>query len=301
MARGLQGERLRLSRSRWRHARGRQIVASPLARRPRFEASQQVMTTTCAHACALAACDETLRFAALLAPLRYERLDPEGRDLTKLPFTSAFIPSSDCPHEATHPKVGRAGFLVRGLLTHRSSPLGACNGRSRPRRVAHATVALRHSMTTWLFALTASLASAIPARAQSVDQTLWGADANRLYPAGSFARIGLSPVGLMAAVELADAPAAPPANHTSVLRAFDVSNPSRSSGLIHFSLGSSATVDLEVFDMQGRRVRKVLTDSPRAAGEHELPVDLAGLPPGFYLHRLTAGAEQSTRKMIVLP
>jgi hypothetical protein len=80
-----------------------------------------------------------------------------------------------------------------------------------------------------------------------------------------------------------------------------VTNPCRSSGVVHFNLQGDALVDLDVFDMQGRRVRRLLDRTPKAAGTHQLPVNTSGWPPGFYYYRLAAGSAKATRKMVVLP
>ena len=75
----------------------------------------------------------------------------------------------------------------------------------------------------------------------------------------------------------------------------------RSSGVVHFALQSDASVDLDVFDMQGRRVKRLLEHSPQAAGEHEIPVDTSGWPAGFYFYRLGGGSDRATKKVVVLP
>jgi len=136
------------------------------------------------------------------------------------------------------------------------------------------------------------------------DGTVWAMTANdrRLYPVGAFARMGTSAVSLMASVSLATGGSAPaPPQGASVLLALDVTSPCRSSGIVHFALGSDVAVNLQVFDMQGRKVASLLDRSPQAAGEHELTVATSGWPPGFYFYRLQGGPNTATRKMVVLP
>lgn len=136
------------------------------------------------------------------------------------------------------------------------------------------------------------------------DGVVWGmtADANGVYPVGSFARMGVTPVSLMAAVSHATAAPGPgPIAGLPQLQFIGVTNPCRSSGVVHFVLQNAASVNLDVFDMQGRQVRRVLEQSPQAAGEHEIPVDTNGWAPGFYFWRLSGGSDRATRKMVVLP
>jgi hypothetical protein len=73
-------------------------------------------------------------------------------------------------------------------------------------------------------------------------------------------------------------------------------NPFRGATALHFSLSAPASVCLEVFDLQGRRV-KVLARGPHGAGEHEARWDGRDeegreLPQGLYLYRLEAGTHR---------
>jgi hypothetical protein len=82
-------------------------------------------------------------------------------------------------------------------------------------------------------------------------------------------------------------------------------NPFRGAGTrISFALPTAADAQLRVFDIQGRLVR-TLVNGRVEAGRHS--VDWNGrnslnrpVSSGVYFYRLTAGAEEATRKMIVL-
>ena len=81
-------------------------------------------------------------------------------------------------------------------------------------------------------------------------------------------------------------------------------NPVHGSALIPFDLPRAGTATLELFDAQGRRVRRIRV--ALAAGRHELPLDLrddAGrrLVAGVYAYRLSAGNEKAERRLVVLP
>jgi hypothetical protein len=49
-----------------------------------------------------------------------------------------------------------------------------------------------------------------------------------------------------------------------------------------FSLGQSQLVTLTLYDMVGREVHSVLTSVWEGSGNHEIPLDLSGLPNGAY-------------------
>jgi photosystem II stability/assembly factor-like uncharacterized protein len=65
-----------------------------------------------------------------------------------------------------------------------------------------------------------------------------------------------------------------------------------------FGLPAAGAARLELFDAGGRRVRALDRDLP--AGNHELKVDVRGLPPGVYHARLTAGERTETLRLVRL-
>ena len=125
---------------------------------------------------------------------------------------------------------------------------------------------------------------------------------DQIYAVGAFVRMGVTPVSLMAGLSHASTePVPPPTASTPRMRFVGVTNPCRADGVVHFTLDSSAVVDLDVYDTQGRHVQRLLERSPQAPGEHELPVDTRGWTPGFYFYRLSGGSDRATKKMVVLP
>jgi predicted MPP superfamily phosphohydrolase len=81
-------------------------------------------------------------------------------------------------------------------------------------------------------------------------------------------------------------------------------NPTRGSTTIRFVLAFAADVTIDVFDVAGRRVRRLLRE-PAEAGEREVSWDLRndsgdGVAPGVYFYRLNAGGESLTRKLVVV-
>ena len=73
-------------------------------------------------------------------------------------------------------------------------------------------------------------------------------------------------------------------------------NPFNPTTTIRYSLPEAATVTLEVFDVTGRSIRKLVNET-QAAGEHTVSFDAGSLPSGVYMYRLEAGAFQATRTM----
>jgi hypothetical protein len=77
-------------------------------------------------------------------------------------------------------------------------------------------------------------------------------------------------------------------------------NPARGSTLLRFTLPIGATVTLELFDLQGRRVATVLDDEYCASGPHERPFRADQVESGLYFVRLSALGTTASRKMLVL-
>lgn len=72
---------------------------------------------------------------------------------------------------------------------------------------------------------------------------------------------------------------------------------------IRYSLGARGPVTLDVLDLSGRRVARLLSEI-QDAGAHAVSLGvgspLAGLPPGVYLYRLQAGEASASRKLVLL-
>ena len=79
-----------------------------------------------------------------------------------------------------------------------------------------------------------------------------------------------------------------------------VPNPVRASARIRYFLPREASVNLAVFDMQGRRVQTLMHDELQPAGPHELQASAAELPIGCYVFRLEAAGSVLTQKGVVL-
>ncbi len=76
-------------------------------------------------------------------------------------------------------------------------------------------------------------------------------------------------------------------------------NPFNPSTTIKFSLPRDGHVSLNVYDVSGHLVAKVL-DRDMTEGDHEVGFRADGLASGVYFYRLTAGDMTTTKKMILL-
>jgi hypothetical protein len=80
-------------------------------------------------------------------------------------------------------------------------------------------------------------------------------------------------------------------------------NPFNAVTTISFTLPQAGRVELNVFDVMGRRVRSVIgrtQGSPLPAGEHRMEFQGGDLPSGIYFVRLAAGEKSVIRKMVLL-
>ena len=76
-------------------------------------------------------------------------------------------------------------------------------------------------------------------------------------------------------------------------------NPFNPVTTIRYTIANASVVRLEVFDVQGKRVR-ILEDQLMPAGEHEIQFDAGQLPSGTYIYRLQTRDGVLTKKMVLI-
>lgn len=76
-------------------------------------------------------------------------------------------------------------------------------------------------------------------------------------------------------------------------------NPFNPTTKISFELPVSSNVELDVFDILGRRVA-VLAQGKMEAGRHSIDLDASSWATGMYFYRLNAGDLSKVRKMVIL-
>ncbi len=99
------------------------------------------------------------------------------------------------------------------------------------------------------------------------------------------------------------APHAPASSHAPVSEPLRLLGANPTQGLTTFAIRldrAMRTVDLSLFDLQGRRLRTLL-QGPLAAGEHRVPFARRGLPAGSYMVRLATENGVCTKLLVVLP
>ena len=124
------------------------------------------------------------------------------------------------------------------------------------------------------------------------------ASEGQLHVGGAFIRMGAWPQAGVAAVTLLDSPPSPRQGHGWLAQ--NAPNPASESTTIRYSLPTAARVDLDVLDLQGRRVASVIPGELQLAGLHQVPLRTSDWKPGCYFYRLRAGAATATRKMVVV-
>jgi trimeric autotransporter adhesin len=68
---------------------------------------------------------------------------------------------------------------------------------------------------------------------------------------------------------------------------------------ITFELPTTATVNLEVYDINGRMISRLIDGEERIVGQHTVEFNAVNLEDGFYVYRLTAGNVQITKPFVV--
>jgi hypothetical protein len=76
-------------------------------------------------------------------------------------------------------------------------------------------------------------------------------------------------------------------------------NPFNTETNISFSLPLNENVRLELFNLLGQRVSKLI-DEPKVAGEHTLLFNASGLASGAYMYRLTVGNNTISKRFVLL-
>ncbi|HMB69477.1 MAG TPA: hypothetical protein VKU85_09195, partial [bacterium] len=98
-----------------------------------------------------------------------------------------------------------------------------------------------------------------------------------------------------------DAPAVPPAAARRMLALQPVApNPFRDAAEIRFSLGAAAPVTVDVHDIRGRLIRRLINGEAMPAGPHSVRWSRGDLPSGVYLFRVRAGGAEAEGKAVLL-
>lgn len=119
-----------------------------------------------------------------------------------------------------------------------------------------------------------------------------------IYVGGGFGKMGPWPQVCLAAIRPNSA--LPQPVSPNLMLAQSAPNPASTSAIVRYSLPADLPVKLTIFDLQGRRVRNVVSDVFQSAGPHQVRIPTADLRAGCYLYCLEAGSHRVTRKMVVI-
>ncbi len=125
-----------------------------------------------------------------------------------------------------------------------------------------------------------------------------------IYAGGAFTSVDGQPHANPAAIDdppyRVDAPVEGSAAANLILRA-PVPNPFRSSSEIRLDLPREGTISLDLVDLAGRSVRRVLPNQSMPAGRHELTLTRYGLAAGLYWLRLSFEGRSMAQRVVLLP
>lgn len=77
-------------------------------------------------------------------------------------------------------------------------------------------------------------------------------------------------------------------------------NPFNPSSVIRFGVPQQAPVQLEVFDVLGRKVITLINGEVIQPGRYNINFDARSLASGMYIYRLVIGSEVLTKKMTLI-
>ena len=125
-------------------------------------------------------------------------------------------------------------------------------------------------------------------------------DGTTIYAGGEFTTAGTQSVRNLAAIEAqptVDVPIAPAAGARLVAEP----HPMRDYTRVRFALPNAGPVTLDLYDLAGRLVRRILAGASREAGPQELRIERDGLRGGLYILSLEGGGVSTRGKLVVLP
>ena len=77
-------------------------------------------------------------------------------------------------------------------------------------------------------------------------------------------------------------------------------NPFNPTSVIRFGVPNTAEVQLEVFDVLGRKVMTLINNETKQAGRYNVQFEARNLATGMYIYRLVIGDKVLTKKMLLI-
>lgn len=128
------------------------------------------------------------------------------------------------------------------------------------------------------------------------------ARASTIYVGGNFTNVGLYGIRGLAAIEDPSLVGVPEPGQVpgSDMRLTIAPTPMRHRGHLFFTLPQAATVSIDVFDLGGRRIQRVIEEASFSAGPHDVALERGRLRTGIYFVRLSTGPSSATRKLVIV-
>jgi hypothetical protein len=77
-------------------------------------------------------------------------------------------------------------------------------------------------------------------------------------------------------------------------------NPFNPATTIRFDIPRATAVTIRIYDIRGQEVASFLNGKNMEPGSYEMQFDASGLSTGIYIYRITAGAYQNVKKMMLM-
>lgn len=76
-------------------------------------------------------------------------------------------------------------------------------------------------------------------------------------------------------------------------------NPANTNCNIIYSIPSSGTVSINLYDISGRKVKGLLADTKQTPGRYKVPVDVTSLPNGIYIYTVTVNGQVYSQRLSI--
>ncbi|MEM7367466.1 MAG: T9SS type A sorting domain-containing protein [Bacteroidota bacterium] len=81
---------------------------------------------------------------------------------------------------------------------------------------------------------------------------------------------------------------------------FNYPNPAKETTILYYELPQSATVSIDLFDLQGKKIRNLMKPTDQSPATYELPIDVSHLSNGLYMYQLRIDGRVYSGKMVIV-
>ncbi len=76
-------------------------------------------------------------------------------------------------------------------------------------------------------------------------------------------------------------------------------NPASTTCNIIYSVPTDATVNVSLYDISGRLIKTLLTNTQQSPGRYKMPIDVSNIPRGIYMYRVLLNNQAYTQKLVI--